>query len=207
MNKGKSTIKLLFLSLIMVCLVISVSVFSVFAEPDETYAIESFVAETTEVYEDTYYDDTYSEETYEEYPEDYPEETEGYEEETPESEYTEGTEAAETSSAAASSTAVTEASTEATEPSYRAPLPEIEDTEITPPTVVGAIDDREEPTLFWGFVSWILIGVGVAVVFAVVLSTKAKAYRGGRDRYSNTDKISGKKKLLSQDYYDKRKRK
>ena len=66
---------------------------------------------------------------------------------------------------------MTESTSEATEPSYRAPLPEIEDTEITPPTVVGAVPDREEPTLFWGFVSWILIGVGVAVVFAVVLAT------------------------------------
>ena len=202
MYNRKSTIKLISLSFAFFCTVSLFSALSVFAEPDETYAIESFVAETTEFFEDTY-----SEETYEEYPEDYPEETVGDEEETPEPEYTDDTESAETSAATVSSTAETESTSEATEPSYRAPLPEIEDTEITPPTVVGAVPDREEPTLFWGFVSWILIGVGVAVVFAVVLSTKAKAYRGGRDRYSNTDKISGKKKLLPQDYYDKRKRK
>ena len=102
-------------------------------------------------------------------------------------------------------TSETESAETEPEPTYRAPLPEVEDTEIQMPTVVGAVEDREEPTLFWGFVSWVLIGVGVAVVLAVVLSTKAKAYRGGRDRYSNTDKISGKKKLLPQDYYDKRK--
>jgi len=132
----------------------SFSAYSVFAEPDETYAVESFVATDDEA-------------------------------------------------------AITEPDTtvaEATEPSYRAPLPTLEDSDITPPAVVGQVEEREEPSLFWGFVSWILIGIGVAVVFAVILSTKAKTYRGGRDRYSNTDKISGKKKLLPQDYYDKRKR-
>lgn len=204
MSNGKFTIKLLFLSLAALCLATSVSAFSVFAEPDETYAIESFVADTTQ-----WVEDTYSDETYEDYTEEYYEETEDFTEEYVEPEYTEAESTAETvaSSEVNGSTSATQVTTEATEPSYRAPLPEIEDTEITPPTVVGAVEDREEPTLFWGFVSWILIGVGVAVVFAVVLSTKAKAYRGGRDRYSNTDKISGKKKLLPQNYYDKRKRK
>lgn len=153
MSKGKTTIKFLVLVMATLSVMALFSVFSVFAEPDETYAIETYVA-------------TDDEET----------------------------------------TAATEATTQATEPTYRAPLPTVEATEIQPPTVVGQVEEREEPSLFWGFVSWILIGVGVAVVFAVILSTKAKSYRGGRDRYSNTDKISGKKKLLSQEYYDKRKR-
>lgn len=157
MNKGKITIKFLLAVLSAMIILGSFSAFSVFAEPDETYAIESYVATDDE-------------------------------EET-------------TAAEAVTTTEATEP-----EPTYRAPLPTVEDTEFVPPAVVGHIEDREEPSLFWGFVSWILIGVGVAVVFAVVLSTKAKTYRGGRDRYSNTDKISGKKKLLPQDYYDKRKR-
>ncbi|MBQ7810023.1 MAG: hypothetical protein IJ346_03555 [Clostridia bacterium] len=156
MNKGKITIKFLLVAIMAVMVLGSVSAFSAFAEPDETYAVESYVA------------------------------TDDEEETTAES---------------ATATVATEP-----EPTYRAPLPTIEDTEIVPPTVVGHVEEKEEPSLFWGFISWILIGVGVAVVFAVVLSTKAKTYRGGRDRYSNTDKISGKKKLLPQDYYDKRKR-
>ena len=156
MNKGKITIKFLLVAIMAVMVLGSVSAFSAFAEPDETYAVESYVA------------------------------TDDEEETTAES---------------ATATVATEP-----EPTYRAPLPTIEDTEIVSPTVVGHVEEKEEPSLFWGFVSWILIGVGVAVVFAVVLSTKAKTYRGGRDRYSNTDKISGKKKLLPQDYYDKRKR-
>ena len=156
MNKGKITIKFLLVVMSAVMILGSFSAFSVFAEPDETYAVESYVA------------------------------TDDEEETTAES---------------ATATVATEP-----EPTYRAPLPTIDDTEIVPPTVVGHVEEKEEPSLFWGFVSWILIGVGVAVVFAVVLSTKAKTYRGGRDRYSNTDKISGKKKLLPQDYYDKRKR-
>lgn len=153
MNKGKITIKFLLVIVSALMILSAFSAYSVFAEPEETYAIESFVASDDEA-----------------------------------------------------ETTVQTTTTEATEPSYRAPLPTLEDDEITPPTVVGQVEEREEPTLFWGFVSWILIGVGVAVVLAVMLSTKAKAYRGGRDRYSNTDKISGKKKLLSQEYYDKRKR-
>lgn len=154
MKNSKITIKFLFVLAFLVLVLSAVSATNVFAEPDETYAIESYVATDDEVYE------TEAEE---------PEITE-------------------------------------TEPTYRAPLPTVEDTEIPLPTVVGHIEEKEDTPLFWGFVSWILIGVGAAVVFAVVLSTKAKAYRGGRDRYSTTDKISGKKKLLSQDYYDNRKR-
>ncbi|MBQ8573144.1 MAG: hypothetical protein Q4B92_01785 [Ruminococcus sp.] len=152
MNKGKITIKLFSTVLVVLAVCCVFSATSVFAEPDETYAIESFAASDDQAQTEIY----------------------------------------------------TEAPTEP-EPTYRAPLPTVEDTEMVPPTVVGAVEEREEPNLFWGFVSWILIGVGAAVIFAVILSTKAKTYRGGRDRYSNTDKISGKKKLLPQDYYDKRK--
>lgn len=154
MKKGKITIKLLSALLVILAVCCSFSSVSVFAEPEETYAIESFAATDDEP----------------------------------------------------ASQAETEAVETEPEPTYRAPLPTLEDEEIVPPTVVGAVEEREEPSLFWGFVSWILVGVGAAVIFAVMLSTKAKAYRGGRDRYSNTDKISGKKKLLSQEYYDKRKR-
>lgn len=190
MNKGKITIKFLSASVALVAVLSLATAFSAFAEPDETYAIESFVAETTtEFFEETIPEETYTEVTVE---------TEIYTEATEHSEETEAQSTGESET--------TVATAEATEPSYRAPLPTVEDTEIVPPTVVGAVEDREEPSLFWGFVSWILIGVGAAVIFAVMLSTKAKTYRGGRDRYSNTDKISGKKKLLSQDYYDKRKR-
>ena len=159
MNKGKITTKFLSLLFVLTLGYCVFSAFSVCAEPDETYAIESYVATDDEA-----------------------DKTEGE-----------------------SSTA--QASTETkSEPTYRAPLPTVENTKPKVPEVVGAVEDREEPSLFWGFVSWILVGIGAAVIFAVVLSTKAKAYRGGRDRYSTTDKISGKKKLLSQDYYDKRKR-
>ena len=158
MNKSKITIKFLALAASLMMALSFLSAFCVSAEPDETYAVESFVAS----------DDQYVQD-----------ETDATQETEPETTKPEST--------------------------YRAPLPEIDDTEIQMPTVVGAVEDREEPSLFWGFGSWVLIGVGVAVVLAVVLSTKAKAYRGGRDRYSNTDKISGKKKLLPQDYYDKRK--
>ena len=201
MSKGKNTIKFLLVCLFAVVFGMMISTASVFAEPDDTYAVESYVA--TEEYEDYYtedetYSDYYTEDETEVY-DDYEETTEYYTEASETADNTEET--TETSSALTETTTQTEP-----EPTYRAPLPTVEDSVITPPTVVGAVKDREEPNLFWGFMSWILICVGVAVIFAVILSTKARAYRGGRDRYSNTDKISGKKKLLPQEYYDKRKR-
>ena len=68
--------------------------------------------------------------------------------------------------------------------------------------------EENEPVLFWGFVAWICIGVGIAVILAVLLTTKTRAYRsGGRKRYSTGDKISGKKRLLDDQYYNNRKRK
>ena len=201
MNKGKIIIKFLCLSLLLTMIFSAFAVISVSAEPDETYAVESFVATEDYYTEEETYEDYYTEDETEGY-EDYYEDTTGYYEDTEETEaFTDASEAVSESTSVTVAETVTE-----TEPTYRAPLPTVEDSVITPHTVVGAVKDREEPNLFWGFLSWILIGIGVAVIFAVILSTKARAYRGGRDRYSNTDKISGKKKLLPQEYYDKRKR-
>ena len=94
------------------------------------------------------------------------------------------------------------------EPSYRAPLPTAPESDIVIPDAIGSIKEENEPSLFWGFVAWICIGVGVAVVLAVLLTTKTKAYRGGgKKRYSTGDKISGQKRLLSDKYYQSRKHK
>lgn len=193
MKNGKNTIKYVFITGVLAVVLSVVFSFTVFAEPDETYAIESYVAtSSTSAEAETTVETEASE------PQDNEPENNENGDNTEPAETTQSEEAVEETSAEA-------VTTEATEPSYRAPLPTVEDTQIQVPTAIGS-DVENEPSLFWGFVSWILIGVGAAVIFAVVLSTKAKAYRGGRDRYSATDKISGKKKLLPQDYYDKRKR-
>ncbi len=94
----------------------------------------------------------------------------------------------------------------APEHTYRESLPEISSEEIIiPEPIVDA--KEEEPPLFWGFVAWICIGVGVAVVLAVLLTTKTKAMRsGGKKRYSTGDKISGKKRLLNDKYYNDQRR-
>lgn len=169
--------KPLILILLMVCLVFSGSV-CVFAETEateETYAIESFVEETTEEY---------------------------YEEDTTESAESETQDVTETVSE------TSEPSTTRPKPTYPEPLPEVEDTEIVIPPVIGDAKEENEPVLFWGFVAWICIGVGIAVILAVLLTTKTRAYRsGGRKRYSTGDKISGKKRLLDDQYYNNRKRK
>lgn len=108
----------------------------------------------------------------------------------------------------ASSTETTDSSTATTAPehTYRESLPEISSEEIIiPKPVVNA--KEEEPPLFWGFVAWICIGVGVAVVLAVLLTTKTRAMRsGGKKRYSTGDKISGKKRLLNDKYYNDQRR-
>lgn len=93
------------------------------------------------------------------------------------------------------------------EVTYRESLPEAPKEDIVIPEAIGTIKEENEPALFWGFVAWICIGVGVAVVLAVLLTTKTKAYRGGGSkRYSTGDKISGQKRLLNDKYYHNNKR-
>ncbi len=149
---------------------------------EETYAIESFVQETTEYAE---------------------EETFPAEEGTTEDAYEETTSIEETTEEATQ--VVTETRPE---PSYREPLPEAPPEDIIIPDVIGDVKEENEPALFWGFVAWVCIGVGIAVVLAILLTTKTKAYRaGGKKRYSTGDKISGKKRLLNDSYYQNTKRK
>ena len=84
-------------------------------------------------------------------------------------------------------------------------LPEVASSELVIPSAVGENIDENEPKLFWGFVAWICIGVGAAVILAVLLTTKTKAYRsGGRKRYSTGDKLSSNKRLLDDKYYNRR---
>lgn len=98
---------------------------------------------------------------------------------------------------------------EETEPekTYPEPLPDISSDDIVIPTQSPIITEDENPSLFWGFVAWICVGVGVAVILAVLLTTKTRAYRGGgKKRYSTGDKISGKKRLLSDKYYNSKRK-
>lgn len=90
---------------------------------------------------------------------------------------------------------------------YREPLPEISSEDIVIPPAIGEAKEENEPSLFWGFIAWICVGVGFAVILAVLLTTKTKAYRGGgKKRYSTGDKISGKKRLLNDKYYNNKRR-
>ncbi len=158
---------------IVLCVLLTVGIAAVYAEtePDETYAIESFVTESTET--------------------------------TEASENTLASEPQETTSGAEDTTT---APLTAPEQTYREPLPEVPSEEIIiPEPIVDAKGD--EPPLFWGFIAWICIGVGIAVVLAVLLTTKTRAMRsGGKKRYSTGDKISGKKRLLNDKYYNDHKR-
>ena len=104
-------------------------------------------------------------------------------------------------------TAGSEPYTLATEP-VATSLPQVEDYDVEIPQVIGAVDKKDEPTLGGGFVMWIILGVLVAVILAVILTSKTKAYRGsGKKRYSTGDKISGQRHLLNDKYYHNRKRK
>ncbi len=152
---------------------------AVFAEttaPTETYAVESFVPETTA-----------------------PANTDPAEVTTDPSENT--TEETPTDTTAPTATV-------RPEPTYPESLPEVSESDIVIPPVIGEIKEENEPALFWGFIAWICIGVGAAVILAVLLTTKTKAYRGGgKKRYSTGDKISGKKRLLNDQYYNNSRRK
>ncbi len=179
MKKNKFINKSIFVAVALVLFLMSS--FGVFAETypayeEETYAIESYVEETTDYYFQDETQDTYEDTT---------EDTE------------------------TTAESATEAATETRpEPTYKESLPEAPPEDIIIPDVIGDVKEENEPALFWGFVAWICIGVGIAVVLAVLLTTKTKAYRGGgKQRYSTGDKMSGKKRLLNDKYYQNTKRK
>ncbi|MGN0452625.1 MAG: hypothetical protein ACI4GZ_02360 [Ruminococcus sp.] len=176
-NTRLTKLPVIFIILLLVAVIGTVAV-SAETTPQETYAIESFVEETTEYAETT---------------------------EAPQ----ESTDAPEDTTASGETSASAETSTKATEPkvTYKEPLPEVASEDIEIPSAVVDSKEENEPNLFWGFVAWICIGVGSAAILAVLLTTKTKAYRsGGKKRYSTGDKISGKKRLLNDKYYDNKKR-
>ncbi len=145
-------------------------------------------AETT-AYEDTYANESYVEVT---------EATEYIENTT-----SAGTDPVETETVTDETVAQSETPETKPQPTYPESLPEIASSDIVIPEVIGDAKEENEPVLFWGFVAWICIGVGVAVILAVLLTTKTKAYRGGgKKRYSTGDKISGQKRLLNDKYYN-----
>ncbi|MBR3971875.1 MAG: hypothetical protein IKJ83_03190 [Ruminococcus sp.] len=87
-------------------------------------------------------------------------------------------------------------------------LPSASLQDVVVPRAIGLSEDKDEPRLFWGFVMWILVGVLVATILAVILTAKTKAYRGGgKNRYSSGNKMGGQKHLLNEKYYQNRKRK
>lgn len=87
-------------------------------------------------------------------------------------------------------------------------LPSASPQDVVVPHAIGLTEDEDEPKLFWGFVMWILVGVLIATVLAVILTAKTKAYRGGgKNRYSSGNKMGGQKHLLNEKYYQNRKRK
>ncbi len=148
--------------------------------------------------ETTAYDETYA--------------VESFIEETEATEYTEDTTAQITDPVESGITETepeqqTETQETRPKPTYPESLPEISSSDIIIPDVIGDIKEDNEPALFWGFVAWICIGVGVAVILAVLLTTKTKAYRGGgKKRYSTGDKISGQKRLLNDKYYNSKRK-
>lgn len=196
----------------LICLLLAVlcifSVLTVGAEPLDSPDYPGY-----EEYDPEYTPEEYPEYTPEEYPEEDPEYTpEENPEYIPEETYENTDEvydATETVTASDSSSAeeTTGAPVETRpEPSYRAPLPTLSE-EIEIPEAIGSSIEENEPEMFWGFVCWICIGVGIAAILAVLLSTKTRAYRaGGKKRYSSGDKISGKQRLLNDKYYNNHKR-
>lgn len=86
-------------------------------------------------------------------------------------------------------------------------LPEIDLADVVVPKAIGVVDSKDEPSLTGGFVLWIILGVVVAVLVAVILTSKTKAYRGGgKKRYSTGNKMSTKHHLLNDKYYHKKRK-
>ena len=66
--------------------------------------------------------------------------------------------------------------------------------------------EKKPESYIYGIVSWICVIVGVLVVIVVLISNKTTYYGGsGKQRYDEGDRITGKKHLLNDDYYNSRK--
>ncbi|MBE6738502.1 MAG: hypothetical protein E7566_07640 [Ruminococcaceae bacterium] len=86
-------------------------------------------------------------------------------------------------------------------------LPEVDRADLEIPKAIGSVSEKDEPTLTAGFVLWIILGVAVAALLAVILTSKTKAYRsGGKKRYSTGNKMSTKTHLLNEKYYHKKRK-
>ena len=76
----------------------------------------------------------------------------------------------------------------------------------TKPTAVRVEKEKKPESYIYGIVSWICVIVGVLVVIVVLISNKTTYYGGsGKQRYDEGDRITGKKHLLNDDYYNSRK--
>ncbi len=84
-------------------------------------------------------------------------------------------------------------------------LPEVQIADVEIPKAIGSTVQQDEPKLTGGFILWIILGVVVAALLAVILTSKTKAYRGGgKKRYSTGNKMGGKTHLLNEKYYNKK---
>lgn len=97
----------------------------------------------------------------------------------------------------------TEAAAKVTEPSNT--LPTLDEHDFLIPGAVGSDAGKSETNVIAGIVSWICVAVGIAVIGGVLLSTKSSERKGsGKHRYGGGNKITGKKRLLSDEYYQNR---
>lgn len=67
---------------------------------------------------------------------------------------------------------------------------------------------REKDDLTYGFASWACVIIGVLTVIVVLISNKTHYSSGsGKQRYEEGNRITGKRRLLDDDYYNTRKHK
>lgn len=192
MKMKKSGCKIIVFSLVL--LIFIFSAFSAFAvpegeedpAPEETYASEEIETEAPPVEEDT---EAPEEETYIE-EETYPEEETYAEEETEPVYYEEETEAPE----------------EETYAVLDNDLDDLPEADTAPhPTAPRTKKAKESADMTYGIISWACVIVGVLTVIIVILSNKSGYYGGsGKQRYDEGNKITGKKRLLNDDYYTSR---
>jgi len=116
---------------------------------------------------------------------------------TPASDYT--SEIEETSSVQPMSTSIQAAAS-----SPNSPLPSTIE-EISFPRAIGIDVERAQTNLFAGIASWSCIAIGISVIVSILISTKNSEWKGGKQRYDAGNKIIGRKRLLSDEYYQGKK--
>ncbi|MGN1051021.1 MAG: hypothetical protein ACI4QE_01835 [Acutalibacteraceae bacterium] len=90
--------------------------------------------------------------------------------------------------------------TEASSSAKKFTLPTVDMSDVEIPTAVGSDVEGEGISLVSGIIVWLCVAAGVAVILAVIFSTKAKK-KSGIGRFESGNKMDRRNRLADDKYY------